>query len=1015
MTRWRLISLSAVAALLVGGWILVSNSQVKYRVDFTSLVKIWGDVVRDTDKIGLTLTRVSDRKEMEFGAELAKQLERSIVPDPKLQKYVSDVGQRLVKQVRRKGINYKFHLIKNTSINAFALPGGQIYVTTGMLDFATSEAELAAIIAHEINHVDLRHCIERFQYELLTRRILPSDLAAISRVPYFLFRAPYSEQQEREADVAAVIIMAHAGYHPKYGLSIDDRMAEFIKERTRTRPTHFVEELSSSIFQALEEYFKTHPSWPDRVNTIAAALQRNESKWKQEKFYVGRSNYNQHASWATLPIDDEWRPYIEPPAYDVYLSEKKYFDFKALAVHLSSGLSGLAWDEATPVAAIARAMSNCEKKIKPCKLYAVGDATVIDMTPHQVDAVISEYSISGQIARAFKAYLLAADFKALVVDPSTGRSATGSGLTTPANAIEVANGRCAEGGHLCELYAVGDVVVRGLPKEQADAAVEQYRQRVVADRITKLEQAYLRNQTYSDFKVLAVDYQSGHSAVSHGQTSLENAIKEALGSCAEGDRICALYAVGDVVVHGLLKEQVNAAIEQYRRRIVDGRIKELQKAYLDNRTYKDFKALAVDYQTGQSAVSQAQATPAKAIEEAIARCSEAGGKCELYAAGEAMVQGLPKEQTDLAVEQYRQKVMASRIEKLQQAYLDNRRHKDFKVLAVDYESGQSAVSEAQPTPSKAIKEAIAACSTQTVTCDVHAIGDKVVHGKTEDERERIARQYAREVIERISVGKLEEYLSKREFKVFVVDVSRGYWGYQFGRWHPLAALNLALKQCHERVRNCEAAFVGDTFVFDRPKDSLSGIINEYNARVAWPTEKRNPLREYMNEPRFTDFKAFAATSDGKNWQRESGFSSPYKAIEETVALCRSRNTSCELYAIGNHLVVGQPDEEKKDVTATYAREVLEKKLEFFRQPSYANFKAVAGNPDIMTYGFSLSYGRASANDAVQEALRTCSEQFTSCQIFAVGDVVVFGMSRERIDLLVEEYQRDVDASRQISH
>lgn len=80
----------------------------------------------------------------------------------------------------------------------------------------------------------------------------------------------------------------------------------------------------------------------------------------------------------------------------------------------------------------------------------------------------------------------------------------------------------------------------------------------------------------------------------------------------------------------------------------------------------------------------------------------------------------------------------------------------------------------------------------------------------------------------------------------------------------------------------------------------------------------------------------------------------------------------------------------------------------------ADFKAVAGNPDIMTYGLSLSYDRTSANDAVQEALRTCSEQFAPCQIFAVGDVVVFGMPQERIDQLVEEYQRDVDAARQIS-
>jgi hypothetical protein len=627
MTGRRIIALCVVAVLLIGGGVLVSLTEVTYRVDFTSLVKMWGDVLRDADRVGLTVTRVSDRKEIDFGAELAKALEPRIVSDPTLEKYVTEVGQRLVKQVRRKSITYRFHVVDRPGINAFALPGGNIYVTMGMLNFARSEAEIAAIIAHEISHVDLRHCIERFQYELLVRRILPSDLAAISRLAYTLLSVAYTEQQEREADVDAVIIMAKAGYHPKYGLAFFDRMGA-LEDGTRraTPPAYLIEELGAAVWEALKEYFQTHPSMPDRIREITGVLRRNESDWKERKSYVGRLNHAQWTSWTTQPLDSELRPYVEPPAYGDYVSAERYPHFKAIAAHLLSGLSGVASNEATPSAAITRAMAECEKKIKPCRLYAVGDTVVLNMSQQEIDASVSKYSRSGRIARAFKSYLLASDFKALAVDPSSGWSAAGVGLPTLAEAIEEAMARCSEDARTCQLYAVGDVVVYGLPKDQADAAIEQYRQRVVADRIAKLE-----------------------------------------------------------------------------------------KAYLDNPKYRDFKALAVEYHSGQFAVSQAQATPSRAIERAIE-----------------------------------------------------------------------------------------ACSTQTLVCEVHAIAGTIVQGRTKDERDAIASNYSREVIDRLFGDRFKEYLRKRDFKTFVVDVPGSFWAYESAHWHPLASLNSTLKRCRERGRDCEA-------------------------------------------------------------------------------------------------------------------------------------------------------------------------------------------------------------------
>jgi Zn-dependent protease with chaperone function len=392
MTIHRLIALCLLVVLLIGGLALVASSKVEYRVDFTSIVKIWGDIVRDADKVGLTITRVSEREEMELGAGLAKQTASRVVSDPQLQKYVFEVGSRLVNQVRRKGIKYRFRIIDTPSINAFALPGGNIYITLKMFDFVKSEAEIAAILAHEISHVDLRHCIERFQYELAARRILPPDLAAIATIPYTLLIVAYSEQQEREADVDAIIMMAKAGYHPKYALAPYDRMDTHEEGTRRARPpVYATEELSTAALEALKEYFKTHPSWPMRIKEITGALQRNASDWQDQDFYVGRSNLAQLTSWTTQAFDAEVRPYIEPPAYVDYMLPDRYPAYKAMATHLPSGLSGVASNEATPSAAIDRARSECENKIKPCELYALGDTMVLNMPQREIEEIASKY------------------------------------------------------------------------------------------------------------------------------------------------------------------------------------------------------------------------------------------------------------------------------------------------------------------------------------------------------------------------------------------------------------------------------------------------------------------------------------------------------------------------------------------------------------------------------------------------------------------------------------------------
>jgi hypothetical protein len=99
----------------------------------------------------------------------------------------------------------------------------------------------------------------------------------------------------------------------------------------------------------------------------------------------------------------------------------------------------------------------------------------------------------------------------------------------------------------------------------------------------------------------------------------------------------------------------------------------------------------------------------------------------------------------------------------------------------------------------------------------------------------------------------------------------------------------------------------------------------------------------------------------------------------------------------------------------YTREVLQKRLASFlreagKQASYANFAAIAGDPHTMEY--MVAHRPHSAGDAVREAKRLCSERYVSCQLFTIGGTVVFGLPRERIDAIIDQYERDVTLAHQ---
>ena len=295
----------------VGGGILVGLSRTERPADLDSVVQLSTDLTRDASQVGMALTRISDQQETEIGHEIEAKIARSgwLKHDSTLQAYVAAVARPLTEHTRRKAIAYRFFVIESPAINAFAISGGGIYVTTGMLDFLQSEAELAVVLGHEISHVDLKHCVEQLQYKVAARKIGGDDLAAIASLASRLVGIGFSKQQELEADAGGAILAAEAGYDPRAANVAFERLSRLKPTERPERPTLMVGEVAVALGKALEQYFATHPPTEERIRELARVDARNARVWRGRTFYDGRWNYQERIPRSRTDQPAERRTY----------------------------------------------------------------------------------------------------------------------------------------------------------------------------------------------------------------------------------------------------------------------------------------------------------------------------------------------------------------------------------------------------------------------------------------------------------------------------------------------------------------------------------------------------------------------------------------------------------------------------------------------------------------------------------------------------------------------------------
>jgi predicted Zn-dependent protease len=218
------------------------------------------------------LIEYSDAEEAAIGRQIAGNLlgAAALVNDKKLQKYVNNVGRWVASQSERPGLHWHFGVIDSSDINAFAAPGGYIFVTRGLYRMLNDESELAGVLAHEIGHVIRKHHLKILQQSRMVDqggKVLTEQVGGNEQIQNWIgsgaeiVARSLDKSAEFEADRIAVVLSARAGYDA-YGLP------------------QVLQGLGHASNDSVALLFKTHPHPDERLARLDSAMDERFDKLK---------------------------------------------------------------------------------------------------------------------------------------------------------------------------------------------------------------------------------------------------------------------------------------------------------------------------------------------------------------------------------------------------------------------------------------------------------------------------------------------------------------------------------------------------------------------------------------------------------------------------------------------------------------------------------------------------------------------------------------------------------------
>ncbi len=249
---------------------------------FTDMVKQIGyPLVKELAQVA----KIDDSYEIAAGEQLDKayrvMCDGRLDLDGEWVRYVNDVGQNLVRGAFRNTITYRFHIVDSDTLDVFSIPGS-VFIYRGLLEHLDNEAELAFVLAHEIGHIDLRHCIAMTHFIMnlpkIARREQVFDAAD-------MIRNSFSTEMEIEADNYALKACYRNNYSPYQAVRLF--LTVFNEGLYSSKPANILDKLlleTSNIMQS-------HPQTTYRLCKIRNSIYLLQHETPKEKFYLGKQNY----------------------------------------------------------------------------------------------------------------------------------------------------------------------------------------------------------------------------------------------------------------------------------------------------------------------------------------------------------------------------------------------------------------------------------------------------------------------------------------------------------------------------------------------------------------------------------------------------------------------------------------------------------------------------------------------------------------------------------------------------
>jgi predicted Zn-dependent protease len=264
------------------------------------------------------LMLLSEKEEIQLGRETDVQIikQYGLYEDPKMTTYLNDICRRLGGVSHRPHLTYNLKILDASVVNAFAVPGGYVYFTRGILATVNSEAELASLIGHEIGHITARHSAKQYSKTQLAQLGLgvgamfidSSILTGLAQNLVGLLFLRFSRDNEREADSLGIEYSSKLGYD-----SI--QMASFFEmlEKMNARPDR----------SGLPGWFYTHPSPENRVQVVREKAKEWQQKLNQRDLIINRDVYLRQIDGLIFG-DDPRHGYVEE---DVFYHPGLLFEF----------------------------------------------------------------------------------------------------------------------------------------------------------------------------------------------------------------------------------------------------------------------------------------------------------------------------------------------------------------------------------------------------------------------------------------------------------------------------------------------------------------------------------------------------------------------------------------------------------------------------------------------------------------------------------------------------------------